>query len=399
MQYDEEWVMSRRNRYHGLAPLRNALHEAGDPDRQLRIIHVAGTNGKGSTVQFLSDILRSQGHRTGTFTSPHLMNHRDRIRIDGGWIPHDVFCAYLERYAELIKKYDLGMFEIDCLAAFVWFAEEHVSYAVIEAGLGGRLDNTNVITKSELSVIATIGKDHTQVLGERIQQIAFEKAGIIKENGHAVISTDDPHARNIIRRHASRIHAAVSVPKPVYPAGSGMFRYDGDLYAIASKAEYQIRNAALALAAARLLGIDIHSAAVHEAVAASTWPGRFEAVINDPLTILDGAHNEEGVTALARSLASLPSPRVIVFSALSDKPFLRMLAILQGCAEEIIVTTFRDERAADFSACVKQGYPVLPDYREAIIEARRRAGVSGTVIITGSLHFISAVREYLTPLG
>ena len=399
MQYNEEWVMSRRNRYHGLEPLRNALHRVGDPDRKLRIIHVAGTNGKGSTVQFLSDILRSQGHRTGTFTSPHLMNHRDRIRIDGEWIPQDVFRAYLRQYAELIEEYDLGMFEIDCLIAFVWFAEEQVSCAVIEAGMGGRLDNTNVITKSELSVITTIGKDHTAVLGDRIQQIAFEKAGIIKEYGHALVGTEDPHALNVIRRHAFEKHAALTVPKKAYPAGSCTFRYENDLYTIASRAEYQIHNAALALAAGKLLGIDIHSAAVHRAVAESTWPGRFEIVSQDPVTILDGAHNEEGVNALARSLASLAPPRIVVFSALSDKPFLRMLRILQGVSEEVLVTTFHDERAADCSAYIREGYPVIPDYREAIREARMRAGKSGTVIITGSLHFISAVREFPAPLG
>ncbi|MBR4445868.1 MAG: bifunctional folylpolyglutamate synthase/dihydrofolate synthase [Solobacterium sp.] len=398
MQYNEEWVMARRNRYHGLQPLRNALHHAGDPDDALRIVHIAGTNGKGSTVRFLSDILQAQGYRVGTFTSPHLMHHRDRICINGAWIPQDVFCAYLKEYLDVIEREDLGMFEIDCLIAFSWFAKEQVDYAIIEAGLGGRLDNTNVIKRSELSIIATIGKDHTSVLGERIQQIAFEKAGIIKENGRVLAGTQNSHALAVIRERAKRMHASFVRPKPFYSLSAGMFRYDDDLYTLSYKASYQCENASLALEAARMLGVDIHSACVHEAVSRSTWPGRFEVMQEKPLLILDGAHNEEGIQALVRSLHALPKPRTVVFSALSDKPFLSMCALVSAHCEDVLVTTFLDERAADPHVLAKAGYRYIPDYKKAIAEAEKQSE-NGTVIVTGSLHFISAVREYILSSG
>ena len=397
MEYTEEWVMSRRNRYHGLAPLRKALEEIGHPEDHLRIVHVAGTNGKGSTVRFLCDILEAEGYRTGMFTSPHLICHRDRIRIGRSWIPQDVFAAYLREFEGIIRKYDLGMFEIDCLIAFAWFAKEKTDWAVMEAGMGGRLDNTNVIAKSELSVLTTIGKDHTNVLGERTGQIAFEKAGIIKEYGHCVTGVKDPSALQVIRHVSMRRHAALHTVRPVYSAGERILRYDGDLYEIASYAGYQKDNAALALEAARMLGIDIHSPAVHEAMKNSIWEGRFEILSRDPLCILDGAHNEEGIRALKESLKTLPRPRVIVFSALADKPYEKMLAMLEECCEAQIVTTFRDERAPSLSVYDPGRRTVVPQFEKAIEEARKLAG-NGSVIITGSLHFISAVREYLLPL-
>ena len=397
MEYTEEWVMKRRNRYHGLAPLRSALAEAGHPEERLKIIHVAGTNGKGSTCRFLHDILAGQGYTVGLFTSPHLVRHRDRIRISGEWIPEDEFRNALKRFENSILEHDLGMFEIDCLIAFDWFARRGVDYAIIEAGMGGRLDNTNVIAQSVLSVITTIAEDHTKVLGERIPQIAFEKAGIIKNNGRIVTGILGPQAEQVIRRTAYRRHAAYRKVLPLYPLADQSFRYDGDIYRIASKAQYQKHNAALALEAARMLGIPIHTAAVHDAVARSVWEGRFETVSEDPLIILDGAHNEEGIQALRKSMQSLPQPRIVVFSALSDKPFLKMLRILRDSCEGQIVTSFHDERISSLQEYEQAGYRVVPEAGNAIAEAVEKAG-KGTVIITGSLHFISAVRESYHPL-
>ena len=165
-----EWVMQRKNRYHGLSPLRKACEKIGNPQDDLKIVHIAGTNGKGSTTNYLKDILIANGYKTGTFTSPHLIDHRDRIRINDAWIPEDKFLYYLNRYMDLILEYDLGMFEIDEMICFAWMKEEKVDYLLLETGLGGRLDNTNIIEHPVLEIITTIGFDHMNVLGNRLDR-------------------------------------------------------------------------------------------------------------------------------------------------------------------------------------------------------------------------------------
>ena len=195
---NEEWVMSRRNLNHGLSPLQSTLESIGNPQNTYRCIHVVGTNGKGSTCNYLKDILVSQGYKVGMFTSPHLMTHRDRIRINDSYISEDAFHAYLMKYYDVIVEKQLGMFEIDTLIAFQWFFDEKVDYAIIETGLGGRLDSTNLIARPELCIITSIGFDHMAFLGTRIEQIAYEKAGIIQSYTRCLIGHLSEKARKVI---------------------------------------------------------------------------------------------------------------------------------------------------------------------------------------------------------
>lgn len=396
MEINEEWVMSRHNKNHGLTPIRTILNKAGNPQNKIRIIHVAGTNGKGSTCNYLKDILISQGYKTGMFTSPHLVNHRDRIRINDAWIPHDVFMKYLKRYYEDIVEYDLGMFEIDTLIAYTWFYEEHVDYAIIECGLGGRLDSTNVIEKPVLSVITTIAKDHMQILGDRIEQIAFEKAGIIMPYETCAVGMIDTKALTVIERHAWRIHASVKKMPAYRNLGKGIFSFMHDTYALSSLAEYQKQNASLALWCSYLLGIDIHSESVKQAVNQSMWAGRFEKVSENPDVYVDGAHNEEGIEALTASAGCLKRPLITVFSALKDKPGMKMAERLQGISDVLIVTSFHNARADTLDDLSPDGAIKEPSYEKAIEKAVRLSDVKGTVLICGSLYFVSIVREMFT---
>ncbi len=391
---DAEWVMSRHSRSHGLLPIRTVLKKYGNPQDQLQVIQVAGTNGKGSTVNYLKDILIALGYRVGTFTSPHLVHHFDRIRINGEWIPKERFEAYLEEMADDIEDYDLGMFEIDTLISLRWFLEQKVDYAILECGIGGRLSNTNVMKKPVLDVITTIGKDHMNMLGDRIEQIAFEKAGIIMPYSSCAIGFLLPQAENVIRRAAYSRHAGISSPKRFYrDLGPREFAYRNHVYAVQG-ASYQKHNAALALHSAWLLGLNIFDERAVQAVLTSQWQGRFETVGSDPLTVIDGAHNEEGVQALCASADLLPRPLRIVFSALRDKPGRKMAQMLKEHCDRLYITQFEFYRADSLEDLSVEGAVLCPDWKEAIREAAG-CGSEGSVLITGSLYFISEVREYL----
>ena len=388
MSRDIEWVMARKNRYHGLSFLRNACREAGDPQRDLRIVHITGTNGKGSTVNYLRDILMSEGYSVGTFTSPHLQDHRDRIRLNGEWIPEETFGSLLHEYMPLIEKYDLGMFEIDCLLCFLWMKRMKADWLLLEAGLGGRLDNTNVIDHSELSVITNIGMDHMQILGERKAQIAFEKAGIIKPNGKVISAENDPVCMNVIRAHAARLHAGAVFLTGCRPVSSHAFMLENERYEVQGAAS-QKTNAALALSAARLLGVDIKKQSVKEAVRSSFWPARFERVRDN--VIIDGAHNTDGIRALCSSLRELPRPVIVVFSALKDKQVGEMAAMLDRNCDHLIMTYFENARSERGKK--DSGYTYIEDMYEAVRTGIEEAGNTGICVITGSLYFISIIRE------
>ncbi len=388
---DIEWVMRRKNRRHGLEPIKAALHEISDPQDTLRTVHIAGTNGKGSTVNYLCALLEAAGYTTGTFTSPHLVHHCDRIRINGKWIPEETFLNYLREDMPLIEKYDLGMFEIDTLISLQWFRDMKADIILMETGLGGRLDNTNVFRHPELNIITTIAYDHTDILGERIQQIAFEKAGIIMPGSRCVCGRLNQHAMNVIRLAASRRHARLSTVRPYRSLAGNRFAYRDQTYEIQG-AQYQKNNAALALEAAYLLGVDIKSEASVNAIKNACWAGRYETVKEHPHVILDGAHNEEGMKALCETLKHAERPVTAVFSALADKPERKMAKMLLRSSDHLILTHFANARA-DAEALRMDGAVTIGSWKDAVDEALQTE--EGTVVITGSLYFISLVREYL----
>lgn len=392
MIYNEEWVMQRKNHNHGLCALRKVLNNCGNPQNQIRCIHIAGTNGKGSTTNYLKDILMAEGYRVGMFTSPHLVEHRDRIRINDAWISEEEFRTYLMKYIDDILENDLGMFEIDTLIAYVWFRDKHVDYALIETGLGGRLDSTNLIESPEMCLITSIGYDHMQILGNRIEQIAFEKAGIIMPYSLCILANVNEKAKCIIRHVVDRKHGRLLMLPKYKSVGEKSFVFEEDVYHLSTAALYQVKNASLALYAAKMLGIDIHKACVKKAIAKSMWNGRFETVQQDPCVILDGAHNTEGVNALCVSVKQLRKPVICVFSALKDKQVHQMAYALKKHCDVLIVTEFENDRADRVEDLYIDGAIVEKDYLQAIQKAIMMAS-GGTVVVTGSLYFISKVRE------
>ncbi len=390
-----EWVMSRHGHSHDPEEMKQILAEAGSPQNTFGTVHAAGTNGKGSFVNYLSDILISQGRKTGMFTSPHLISHLDRIRIDGKWIPGETFMSYLNRYYDLITEQNLSMFEIDVLIAFSWFRDEHVDIAVIECGLGGRYDSTNVLDQPELSVITTVGFDHMERLGDTLGKIAWQKAGIIRYDSRVLAGNIPDEAMAVIEQEAENHHARLYRPLDYLPGENNSIILSGETFEISSDALYQRENAVLALTAATLLDIDITAPEVRKALKNSMWKGRFETVSTHPRVILDGAHNTHGVEALTKSLKTMKRPLVCVFAALRDKRGTMMAEMLDAVCDRLIVTEFDMYRADRAQTYLVDGAQLVTDWKEAIARAKEYAGKDGTVIITGSLYFISIVREYL----
>ena len=387
-----EWVMSRRGHAHDPEGMKRILAEAGNPQKYFDCVHAAGTNGKGSFVNYLSDMLRASGKKTGMFTSPHMVNHRDRIRIDGEWIPEDTFLRYVNEYYDLIVRENMTMFETDVLIALSWYRDEKIDIAVIECGLGGRYDSTNVLERTVLAVITTIGFDHMDRLGDTLGKIAWHKAGIIPENGKILAGNVPEEAMSVIEAEAARKHAQLLRLPGYRDGGVRRLIYRNEAYELCTDAVYQVENAALALRAAEEIGLDIHSEAVRKALYSSSWTGRFETVSYSPRVILDGAHNPHGVAALIRSMQHLPRPLICVFSALRDKQGTEMAAMLEEACDELIVTEFEMYRA-DHAKELSGGHGrVIANWHEAIEAAEESAGKNGTVVITGSLYFVSTVR-------
>lgn len=393
------WLYERKKSVVGLHDFQRFLDAHGNPERKLKAVHVAGTNGKGSTTAYIASILRSQGYKVGTFTSPHLVTHNDRIRINNVPIPDDDLLQYLEEgYGEFADA-GLSMFEIDFYIACEYFLEKHVDFAVIEVGLGGEFDATNTVWPM-VSVITTIGYDHMAYLGNTLEKIASAKAGIIKEGIPVITHVKDTGALRVIEDTASARHAELTRVKDPFDVHEDseelVFSYGRYRnLRLQTMAYYQAENASNALETVKVLrnaGVRITPRAVRKGLYEAIWEGRFEKVSDDPEVILDGAHNEEGIRALTRTLKMRGKDCVIVFAALKDKMTDRMIESLLEVTDDIIVTEFvfsRDQKAD----VIAKDYPVTvePDYGKAIRQALSRTGK--TVIITGSLYFISLVRK------
>ncbi len=405
--------LERRRDKLGLDGTRELLAALGDPHHRFHAVHVAGTNGKGSVCTLVERVLRAAGHRTGLFTSPHLVDFRERIRVSGRWADE----AWLERTLRRIESLPAGrdrtFFEVATALGFAWFAEQGVEWAVIEVGLGGRLDTTNVITP-DVSVITRIGLDHTEVLGDTLEAIAGEKAGIVKPGVPVVEDAGDARAQDVIAAAASRVGAeriAVAARvrrRPDASPGALVFdtrAWDEVRIATAGLGPLLALNLEPALAALDVLaerGVNLPRAAVEAGCAAARWPGRFERCPTQPRLWWDGAHNPDGLAALRRAweAAALPAPRALVLALSRDKPADRMLEVLQAFAPgaRLFPTRTRNERAlptaALLAAAREQGWDAEP---QADVPAACRAALAATpdgpVLLTGSLFAVGEAME------
>jgi dihydrofolate synthase/folylpolyglutamate synthase len=394
----------------GLGPIKNLLEKIGNPQLMYPTVLIGGTNGKGSISAVLSSILKESGYKVGLYTSPHLINIRERIRINDTLISEE----RLHECIRLINSHleePLTYFEYLTASAYLYFYQEKVDIAVLEVGMGGRLDATNVV-KPMLSVISNIHTDHQEYLGRHLKHIAREKAEIINDNNFCVTAVKQKAIINILEntcreRGATLLRLGKDIR--VRSNGNGYFSYQGlsrkiaNLYCSLSGA-HQVKNAALALAAAELItarGIEVNEQAMITGVASATWEGRLEVLQKLPTVIVDGAHNLSAVTALCDELrkGDSASGRILILGVLRDKNYNMMLKKLLPLFQHIIFTKPKTDRAVDLDQLVKiakkYGHfsEAIEDCREALQRALSLAGINDLICVSGSLYLVGEIKK------
>jgi dihydrofolate synthase/folylpolyglutamate synthase len=384
----------------GLDRISSVLQAIGRPQDRLRFVHVAGTNGKGSTCAMIESALRASGLRTGLFTSPHLAEPTERIRIDGAPISADRFAQAFNRLLGLHTTY----FETVTAMALLVFAEERVDMVVLEVGLGGRLDATNVVSP-DLSVVTPVDFDHEAFLGKSLESIAGEKAGILKPGVPAVFARQRPEAARVLDQRAAELSILVSRTADwslgnleLDPRGS-RFSLTGERHlhiACPLAGEHQVENAVTAVAALARLGIP--DSAIETGIARTHWPGRLERVSERPEIILDGAHNPAGARALAAYIDRFYAHRQVslIYGAMRDKAIDEISGILFPRAQQVIVTAPQQARALSPEALRDIG--AHPDIRTAptLRDALALVEDADVVFVTGSLFLVAEARAILT---
>ena len=395
----------------GLSRTEELLDKLGRPQDRLKCVHIAGTNGKGSCAAMLASILRAAGFRTGLYTSPYLFRFHERMQINGEPIGDEDLAALVTRIQPLAEAMEdhPTEFELITAAALLWFAESGCDIVVLEVGLGGRLDATNVIPAPEAAVIMNIGLDHTAVLGDTVEQIAGEKAGILKPGCEAAVYQQQESVLEVIRQRAAAVGAEVHVADfsqivPEFDSLEGQsFLYKGEPYALALLGAHQLRNAAVVLETVEILrrrGWRLEQGDVEHGLYAASWPARFELVSEEPPFIVDGGHNPQCAESVRDNLLHYfpRSRRVLLVGVLADKDYPALFEILNDAADAWVCVTPDSDRAlpAEKLAAWLQrfGKPVtvcgsIPDGVDA---ARELAEGDGMACAVGSLYMAGAVR-------
>lgn len=404
----------------GLQSITDFCRYLGDPQRRFRTVHVAGTNGKGSVSHMLASVLQHAGYRTGLFTSPHLHDFRERIRVDGRMASREFVVEFTERHRAEMERLGLSFFEMTTGMAFEWFAREGVDIAVIETGLGGRLDSTNVI-EPLLSVVTNIGLEHTALLGDTIGAIAGEKAGIFKPCAEAVVGESDPESDPVFRAKAAAEGIALTFADDIYECISAEPAADGRrLYTLRRKADggtfgleldlagdYQRCNIVTAMAAVDALRrrpeVDIDDRALHEGLASAARTtglfGRWQVIGREPFTVCDTGHNAHGLRWVTEQLARVPRRNLyMVIGVVNDKDLSKILPLMPREAHYIFTRSSVDralpaETLRDEAARYGLRGEVAATVPEALARARELAGAEDAIFVGGSTFTVAEVVE------
>jgi len=422
-----EWIHSLKTLgiKPGLERMEWMLERLGHPEHRLRYIHVAGTNGKGSTVNYMYQVLRKSGYNVATFTSPYLIDFTNRIQVNQEDISADDLVEITNKlmplYQELAET-ELGApteFEIVTMIAILYYATKAYPDIVLwETGLGGRLDSTNVIIPI-VSVITNIGYDHMNLLGNNLKDIAKEKAGIIKPGAPVVTSVENEDAINVIQEVAKQKRCSIYQINEQYHVNvnnmdqtGSEFDFIGPFLTIPNvkltmKGPHQVKNAAAAIMALEILrqyyAFMIDEDAVYNGLERAFWAGRFEVLADEPMVVVDGAHNPEGAKSLSDTISLFTPKRVIMVTGiLQDKAIKEFYQAILQVADELIVTQPDFERAATVEAVedailqvdANRKITKIPDWQKAVDHALELASKDDLVVISGSLYMISDVRRY-----
>lgn len=397
----------------GLERTRELLAALGDPEKALSFVHIAGTNGKGSTAACIAAVLQKAGYRTGLYISPYIMRFNERMQVDGVCIPDDE----LVRMTDEIRPYADAMtdppteFELITALAMKHFLYKNCDIVVLEVGMGGELDSTNVIDTPEAAVITSIGFDHVKELGPSLADIAKAKAGIIKKDGDVVVYGGEAEVcevfEHVCAERGARLRKAdfSRIGRRDFSLERAEFEFEPyGRISLPLAGTYQPKNAAVAITTLEVLrgkGYVISDSDIVEGLAAVRWPGRFELLGRDPVFILDGTHNPQGVAATAESLRSHFGDRKIVFvvGVMADKDVDSMIGLIAPMAESFFAVRPDYYRAMDVKTLAEKlsrySVPVFPfdDLRDGVAGAVGRAGGDGIVCAMGSLYFSGEVRQ------
>lgn len=399
--------------------LRLLLKELGDPQEKLNIVHVAGTNGKGTTCTYLASAFRESGYRTGLFTSPFVVEFRERFQIDGAMISTEDLCRLTEKTDQAAKKSgcELTEFEFITALAFCWFVEQHCDVVVLEAGLGGGTDSTNVIRHPVLSVITSISLDHTAILGDTIEKIAAEKAGILKENGTLALYPDlSPEARSVILDRAEQKNVSVLPCKKeearILETGlrGTLFTFRGKEYQIGFSGIHQVYNALTAITALEYLKgrfPKLTENTILSGIQKAAIPGRMEIMSEHPLVLIDGGHNPGCAEALrSMLLQNLPGRRITaVIGMMSDKDSMTYLKDVTGLFQQIIAVKPDGPRGLPAEELAKEAEQLRPressqsiytadSVRQGLELALSSSAENDVIVVCGSFIVAGEARKY-----
>ena len=405
MQYIEE--KNKLGIVPGLRSIRELLRRMGNPQDAVRVLHIAGTNGKGSVFAYVEQGLLAYGYRVGRYASPALRDYEERFTLDGVMIQQERtadLMTKVRKVAETVEKdgyQPLTAFEIETAMAFLLFAEEKVDFALVECGMGGRLDATNVVAHPVVTVFASIGMDHMQFLGDTIEKITSEKAGIIKPGVPVVSAPQEEAVANVIREtrefmgnplvlvSADEIRVESVLPEKT------TFTYKGEDYVIGLPGTFQPVNACVAVETLRILGVS--QDAIKEGLRRTTWPGRMTKMCDRPLVYVDGAHNLPAWESLLSTVNYYFTNRRIVYiiGVLRDKDYksmVRLLAPTMSCAFTLTPKNQRGLSAKELAAVIEEAgvtAVAAENYEEALLLAKKEASADDVIMVCGSLSFIS----------
>lgn len=399
----------------GLSRTQELLAKMGNPEKQLKFVHIAGTNGKGSTAAMTASILRKAGYRTGLYTSPYIYRFHERMQVNGVEISDEDLAAvteYVKPLAESMAESPTE-FELVCCIAFEYFYRTKCDIVVLEVGMGGAMDSTNVIDTPEVAVITNIGLDHTEYLGDTLEKIAETKSGIFKEHGHAVVYRSTPSVEAIYERVCAekRISLKKAEFETLKPKAHSL---EGQVFDCGKRTDlilpllgdHQLHNAAVVLAIADTLieeGWNISEENIRQGIQDVHWPGRFDIVSRDPLFIIDGGHNPQCIEALVKNIEDYLQGRNIVAltGVLADKDYADMYKPVMSLIQKFVCITPPNPRKleADLLAryLCEAGADAVPctSVEAGVVKAIELVGKDGVVLCFGSLYSIGAIRDAL----
>ena len=391
-----------------LSRARDLAERIGSPEKRLKFVHIAGTNGKGSTLEYISNALIDAGYRTGQFTSPYVLRYSDRIRINGQEIDEKSLCEMAERVKSAVGDKPYSQFEITMAIALLWFEREKCDVVVFETGIGGLLDSTNIIPPPLVSVITSISLDHTAILGKTVEEIAEQKAGIIKGGSAVVLAEDNPDSvKELVRKKAESVGAEFVEPEPCRPYGDGgmfsSFYYRGVRLRPSMPGVHQLYNAQTAITVCLYLrskGFEISDGSIIRAVENTQVRARLQYIDGEPPVLVDGGHNPAGVAALTMMLMYLSSRGKKIFAVMGmvdSKDYAECVKSVAGCADAVYAVegfapnSVPAETIADIASFYTE--TGTGSLAECAGKAKERAlAENGVAVICGSLYLAS---EYL----